>query len=400
MKKVLLIAPVMSRSGYGEMGRFAMRSLINNTDIDLYIHNINWGKSGWIWKDDNERKLIDSLLQKTVLYRQNGGTFDASIQCTIANEWQRITPYDVGYTAGIETDKIDPEWINKSNGMSKVITISKHSADVIKETTWQARNETTGEHIPEYKCTTAVEYVGFPKKDIESQELELNLRHDFNFLCVAQIGPRKNVFGVINAFIEEFKNEKVGLLLKLNGANDSIMDYHATSTMFTEISKAAKQEEWECSINFLHGNLTDEQMSGLYNDPRIKAAVSLTHGEGYGLPLYEAAYNNLPVIATNWSGHLDFLTTGTGKKKKIHFAPVKYELQKIPPHAVWEGVLHPESRWAVPDQADAKKKMRDVYKNYSKWQKKAKSLSKTFKGQEYYYNKFIEALGLETTEES
>ena len=41
MKKVLLVAPVMSRSGYGEMGRFAMRSMMSNPNIDLYIHNIN-----------------------------------------------------------------------------------------------------------------------------------------------------------------------------------------------------------------------------------------------------------------------------------------------------------------------------------------------------------------------
>ena len=102
MKKVLLVAPVLSRSGYGEMGRLAFRSMISNPDIDLYIHNINWGKSGWIWRDDQERRMIDALLQKTVLFRQNGGQFDASVQCTIPNEWKRLSPYNVGYTAGIE----------------------------------------------------------------------------------------------------------------------------------------------------------------------------------------------------------------------------------------------------------------------------------------------------------
>ena len=151
MKKVLLIAPVMSRSGYGEMGRFAMRSLINNTDIDLYIHNINWGKSGWIWKDDNERKLIDSLLQKTVLYRQNGGTFDASIQCTIANEWQRITPYDVGYTAGIETSMVSPVWLQKGNEMDKVLVVSNHAKDTYTSTTAQATNNQTARRMLSHK---------------------------------------------------------------------------------------------------------------------------------------------------------------------------------------------------------------------------------------------------------
>ena len=95
MKKVLLVAPVLSRSGYGEMGRFALRAMMSNPGIDLYMHNINWGKSGWIWKDNQERKLIDALLQKTVLFQQNGGQFDASVQCTIPNEWKRLRPRDI-----------------------------------------------------------------------------------------------------------------------------------------------------------------------------------------------------------------------------------------------------------------------------------------------------------------
>ena len=71
MKKVLLVAPVLSRSGYGEMARFALRSLLSEPNVDLYLHNLNWGKSGWIWRDDDERRMIDSLLQKTVFYNLN-----------------------------------------------------------------------------------------------------------------------------------------------------------------------------------------------------------------------------------------------------------------------------------------------------------------------------------------
>ncbi len=395
MKKVLLIAPVLSRSGYGEMGRFAMRSMAMNPNIDLYIHNINWGKTGWIWKDDDERRMIDSLLQKTVLYTQNGGTFDASVQCTIPNEWKRITPHDIGYTAGIETDKAAPVWLQKSNEMDKVITISKHSADILKNTSWKAQNEQTGEIIENYKCETPVTHVGFPVKELETTELELSLKHDFNFLCVAQLGVRKNVEAVLNNFVEEFKNDEVGLLLKLNGANDSVMDYHNVVNMFTEVSTTAKKENWNCSINLLHGNLTDEQMQGLYQHPKVKAMVSFTHGEGFGLPMYEAAYNNLPVIATDWSGHLDFLTIKSGKKNRKMFANVKYDLVQIPENAVWKGVLNAESKWANIQDADAKKKMRNVYKNYDKWLKKATTLSKTFKDSIYWHNEFNNALGLE-----
>ena len=59
-------------------------------------------------------------------------------------------------------------------------------------------------------------------------------------------------------------------------------------------------------------------MNSLYSHKKITALISTTHGEGYGLPLFEAAYNELPVLAPGWSGHLDFL-----------YAPVKDKKGKV-----------------------------------------------------------------------
>ena len=54
-------------------------------------------------------------------------------------------------------------------------------------------------------------------------------------------------------------------------------------------------------------NLSDSEMNLLYNHPKIKCMVSLTHGEGFGRPLQEATMTGLPVLASAWSGQLDFL---------------------------------------------------------------------------------------------
>ena len=43
----------------------------------------------------------------------------------------------------------------------------------------------------------------------------------------------------------------------------------------------------------------------------------------FGLPIFEAAYNGLPVIATNWSAYLDFMNLG-------RFVSIDYDL--IPIH--------------------------------------------------------------------
>ena len=48
-------------------------------------------------------------------------------------------------------------------------------------------------------------------------------------------------------------------------------------------------------------------MNQLYNHPKVKSMVSITKGEGFGRPLLEFSLTGKPIIASNWSGHKDFL---------------------------------------------------------------------------------------------
>ena len=87
-KKVLLKAPVLTRSGYGEQSRFALRALRSREDIfDIYIHPLQWGHTSWVSEVDEERQWIDDRIGDTIEYVQQGGTFDISLQVTIPNEW-------------------------------------------------------------------------------------------------------------------------------------------------------------------------------------------------------------------------------------------------------------------------------------------------------------------------
>ena len=70
-----------------------------------------------------------------------------------------------------------------------------------------------------------------------------------------------------------------------------------------------------------NANLTNAEMAQLYNHPKIKAMVTLTNGEGFCRPLLEAAACGLPVMATNWSGQLDFLNKANAPSK-LKFSPV------------------------------------------------------------------------------
>ena len=103
--------------------------------------------------------------------------------------------------------------------------------------------------------------------------------------------------------------------------------------------------------------MTNAEVASIYRHPKIKALVSLTRGEGYGLPILEAAASDMPVVATNWSGHLDFMRKG-------RFVAVDYTMQTIDPTRVDDQIFMTNARWAEPSEKDAKKRLRKLYESY------------------------------------
>jgi glycosyltransferase involved in cell wall biosynthesis len=392
-KKILVHGPVLSRSGYGEMARLALRSLKANEDkYDIFISPTQWGMTGTI-APSSETLWIEKLVKKTqqLLELTKGQIkFDISLQVTIPNEWKKMAEYNVGYTAGIETNSIAPAWLEPSLQMNKIITISEHSKCGFTDTVFSDQTGKT------YKVTTPVDVVHFPIKTFENEKpLDLNLTTDFNFLTVAQWGPRKNIEQLLAAFIEEFKNESVGLVLKTNNANDSIIDKCQIEERLSIMLEQVKDKK--CKVYLLHGTLTESELNSLYKHPKIKAFVSSTHGEGYGIPMFEAVYNSLPVIATDWSGHLDFLVMPNEQDKpKKMFAAVDYELKPIADQHVWDGVLQKGTLWAYPVHSSLKLKMREVYKDlgrFQNWAKKLAAHNQPIFTKQVIQTSFINALG-------
>ena len=358
-KKVLLKGPLLTRSGYGEQARFALRSLRSREDLfEIFIQPLQWGKTSWINDTSEERQWIDYTIEKTIGHLQQGGQFDISLQVTIPNEFERISPINIGYTAGIETTKVAHQWIQKVNEMTRVIVVSNHSKRVFQNTEYQAQNNQTGEQVT-LRTQVPVESVNYPVKEINNlPDLELNVTTPFNFLTVAQFGPRKNLQNTIKWFIDEFRDEEVGLIIKSNIAKNSFID---RATLHKDLKIFLNQfGDKKCKIYLLHGDMTDEEMHSLYASSKIQALLALPHGEGFGLPIFEAAYTHLPVIATGWSGQLDFLVDEDGKDQ---FYNVSFDLQPVQKEVHWEGVIIPESMWAYPRETSAKEQMRLCYED-------------------------------------
>ena len=381
MYKVLLKAPVLSRSGYGEHSRFVLRSLMRAEDLfDIHLVNINWGATGWTPEDNEERRWIDFLINKTAHAVNNNATFDISLQVTIPNEWEKIAKTNIGITAGIESNMISPTWVKKTEEtVDKIIVTSVHAKTGFEATVCDVQGP-GGEVIRNnFRCTKPIEVVGYPAKGLKPEPIDLDLEYDFNFLSVAQWSPRKNLENTVKWFVEEFIDDEVGFVVKSNVAKNCVYDKYKCEQRLNNLLQHYPNRK--CKIYLLHGGLEDAQVHGLYKNDKIKAFVSLSHGEGFGLPLFEAAQAGLPIIAPDWSGHVDFLhmpvTSKKGKtKNKAMFSKVDYQLATVQPEAVWEGVIEKETAWCYPDPVSYKNRLRDLYKDQPRFKKRASDLGK------------------------
>ena len=124
----------------------------------------------------------------------------------------------------------------------------------------------------------------------------------------------------------------------------------------------------------LHGDLSDSEMNSLYNHPKVKAHVSFTHGEGFGRPLLEACVSGKPIIASAWSGHLDFL------HPEYNFL-IGGELKEIHPSArnKW---FQEGSKWFKVNYGQASGTMKAVYDKYKK------ALEQSRKNRQYVKSNF------------
>jgi hypothetical protein len=128
----------------------------------------------------------------------------------------------------------------------------------------------------------------------------------------------------------------------------------------------------------------------------MKALINIGHGEGYGLPLFEAAYNGLPLITTTWSGQMDFICKPNKKGKNVpKVIRVDYDINNVQKKAVWPGVIQEDSKWAYAKEASFKRALKDCLEKQAHYRIEAKHLQKHICEkftEEKIYSDFVECI--------
>ncbi|MDQ4069644.1 MAG: glycosyltransferase [Actinomycetota bacterium] len=179
--------------------------------------------------------------------------------------------------------------------------------------------------------------------------------YTYRFLNVAEVIARKNLLGILETWMRATSpDDDAVLILKVNRFRPGAWEMfqvdlaEACKRMRTTLAQAAP-------IVLVTEYLHDEQMPSLY-----KAAthyVSLSFGEGWDLPMTEAAAAGLDLIAPQHSAYLDYLDDQTAHlvpRVEVVVDPARGRLAQV------DAVLFAGANWWAPDHDEAAAVLRDV----------------------------------------
>ena len=392
MKALCVVScPIDTFSGYGARSRDFVKSLIElkGEEWDIKILPQRWGDTPWnfLSQDDPLRqRFIGGLERKP----------DIWVQITIPNEFQPVGQFNIGVSAGIETTAYPVDFIEGSNRMNLNLVSSNHSKNVALNCNYEKRDKNTNQVVGHVKIEKPIEVL-FEGLDLDKYYKGAdilptlnNIKEDFCFLYTGHwlngnLGEdRKNTGLMIKTFLETFNTpskKKPALILKTNTSNYSLID---KEHILAKINHIKDQVSGNLpNIYLIHGEMTDEEMNQLNNDPKVKAFVSFTKGEGYGRPLAEAAITGKPTIVSNWSGHVDFMHPD-------YNVLIGGELKPVHPSAANQWLLK-ESQWFNINVDIAGRAMKDVFKNYKRYLEKSRKQTQYLKDN-WSFDKMTEKL--------
>jgi hypothetical protein len=263
--------------------------------------------------------------------------------------------------------------------MDLIIVPSNFTKSNLGGTVYQQKDQATGQVVGEIKTTTPIEVL-FEGVDTElfskgtGNDVLANVKEDFCFLIVGHwlkgsLGhDRKDIGMAIKTFATVFqylpKDKRPALVIKTSHAGFSVIDREETRRKIDDVLKSFADK---CpSVYLIHGDMEETDMSNLYHHPKVKAMISFAKGEGYGRPMAEFTLTGKPIIASGWSGQMDFLPTE-------HSVLLEGSLTQVDESAADQFCMK-EAQWFTVNYSNAANKIYDVYNKYNSYLEKSAGL--------------------------
>jgi len=263
----------------------------------------------------------------------------------------------VGYTA-FETDSIPEPWVESCNCMDEIWVPSLFNMETFSAA-GVARDKL---HVIPH---------GFDPTDYRPEStppLEVGNRKGFNFLSIFEWTHRKGWDVLIRAYLEEFDpQEDVRLIVRsYQGGGVVGPDVPPVVEQLSRfIAGLGYDPEHVPDIHFLDTMVSSESMPSLYK--AADAFVMPTRGEGWGIPFTESMLMEVPVIATRWGGHLQFMNHNNSYLISIDgIVPVSEE-------QVRDNPLYQGHKWAEPSLEDTRRLLRHVFENREEAKEKGRA---------------------------
>lgn len=170
-----------------------------------------------------------------------------------------------------------------------------------------------------------------------------------NFLYVggmAHPNDRKGGQFLAQAFNIFIKEDDVRLVWKINTSYNPEFDSE-------KYLRSLIKPELQDKLTFITRFMTDEELADLYRSCDVYVCPSM--GEAFMQTGLEAMACGLPMVATDWSGYLDYARPSGG------FIPVKIKRRTVASYGIFD--VPSGSVWVEPDVVHLSKQLRWCYEN-------------------------------------
>ena len=377
--RFVISCPFDTYSGYGARSRDIVKAIIELDKYNVELLSQRWGSTSWgFCKDHPEWTFLINHLAKPDWQKSQP---DIWMQITIPNEFQPVGKYSIGLTAGIEATAAKPEWVEGMNRMHMNWVSSEFTKTNFKNMVFEKKDPKTQQIIGQVKLVKPIHtvfegvnldtYKTISPKEIKTIDLN-DIPEQFCYLFIGhwmegEMGhDRKNVGLLVKLFYETFKNKigkKPALILKTTTGVSSYISRDQILNKIKVVRKTVNSTNLP-NIYLLHGEFDDGEINELYNHPKVKAMVSLTKGEGFGRPLLEFGLTGKPIIATGWSGQMDFLNPE-------YSSLLPGSLEHVHPSAANDWLIK-EAQWFKVSEPHVNTTLKNVFKYYKKFQERSR----------------------------